>query len=260
MEFVETEEQIALNVLTFNSYSKSTSGNERKFYGERLRRGYQLVCFRHEGEVLFCPSRFVGYISNTRVKHIAFEGKHGTETTARINSILGRHEVNGDMEEIFLVRCREFDLKPFDRNRGYWVLSDAHTKLVLAQPTSGPFGFPDEVANDRTFVEGGVQRVLVNRYERDPKARKACLDHYGTKCRVCHTRMNDFYGKIAEDFIHVHHLKPQTLRQPGYEVDPINDLIPVCPNCHAMLHLSDPPFTPEELQELISDSLSSQED
>ena len=33
----------------------------------------------------------------------------------------------------------------------------------------------------------------------------------------------------------------------GYDVDPINDLMPVCPNCHAMLHRRTPPFSVEEL-------------
>jgi len=37
-----------------------------------------------------------------------------------------------------------------------------------------------------------------------------------------------------------------------YEVDPINDLRPVCPNCHAMLHRKKPPLTIEELETIIN--------
>jgi len=33
--------------------------------------------------------------------------------------------------------------------------------------------------------------------------------------------------------------------------DPIKDLIPVCPNCHAMLHRKNPPFTPEEIKDMM---------
>ena len=37
----------------------------------------------------------------------------------------------------------------------------------------------------------------------------------------------------------------------NYRLDPINDLIPVCPNCHAMLHRRCPPYTPEELKNML---------
>jgi 5-methylcytosine-specific restriction enzyme A len=38
---------------------------------------------------------------------------------------------------------------------------------------------------------------------------------------------------------------------PGYAVDPLEDLRPVCPNCHAMLHKRNPAFTPEELKQKL---------
>ena len=45
------------------------------------------------------------------------------------------------------------------------------------------------------------------------------------------------YGKIGRDFIHVHHIDFISSKGGNkHKVDPISDLIPVCPNCHAMLH------------------------
>ena len=35
-----------------------------------------------------------------------------------------------------------------------------------------------------------------------------------------------------------------------YELNPTKDLIPVCPNCHAMLHRKDPPYDVNDLKEL----------
>jgi len=35
------------------------------------------------------------------------------------------------------------------------------------------------------------------------------------------------------------------------KVNPVNDLIPVCPNCHWVIHLSDPPQTVEEVKALL---------
>lgn len=59
------------------------------------------------------------------------------------------------------------------------------------------------------------------------------------------------YGDIAEGFIHMHHLVPLSAVKEDYLLDPVNDLLPVCPNCHAMLHRRKPPFTPEELKALM---------
>jgi 5-methylcytosine-specific restriction protein A len=53
---------------------------------------------------------------------------------------------------------------------------------------------------------------------------------------VCGFNFQSRYGKIGKDFIHVHHLKPLSLIDGEYELDPVANLRPVCPNCHAMLH------------------------
>ena len=61
------------------------------------------------------------------------------------------------------------------------------------------------------------------------------------------------YGAIGKDFIHVHHKIPLSEINEEYIVDPVNDLIPVCPNCHAMLHrkINDKYLNIEELKSVI---------
>jgi 5-methylcytosine-specific restriction protein A len=44
------------------------------------------------------------------------------------------------------------------------------------------------------------------------------------------------YGPEFKDIIEVHHIVPLNQIGEAYAVDPINDLIPVCPNCHTALH------------------------
>jgi 5-methylcytosine-specific restriction protein A len=90
--------------------------------------------------------------------------------------------------------------------------------------------------------------VLVNQYERDRVARDACLKRHGFRCAVCEMSFEERYGDIGKDFIHVHHKKPLAACREAYRIDPARDLVPVCPNCHAMLHTSDPPWTVEELR------------
>ena len=96
---------------------------------------------------------------------------------------------------------------------------------------------PDEVEPGKTYREGTVVSVTVNAYERNPIARKCCIDHYGPTCVVCGFIFGLVYGSLAEGFIHVHHIKPLSEIGEEYEVDPVADLRPVCANCHAIIHL-----------------------
>lgn len=108
--------------------------------------------------------------------------------------------------------------------------------------------FPDEVDPSRVGIEGAVTQITVNRYERDPAVRDACIKHFGASCAVCGVNFESVYGKLGRGYIHVHHLIPLSVRRKRYKVDPKKDLRPVCPNCHAMLHAQDPPLSPKALQ------------
>lgn len=102
---------------------------------------------------------------------------------------------------------------------------------------AAPYVSPEE---EKVFNEGGAVRVEVNRYERNTEARRRCLDHYGAVCAVCELDFEARYGAIGKGFIHVHHVRDLAQIGKTYQVNPIKDLRPVCPNCHAMLHTSVP--------------------
>ncbi|HGY1167995.1 TPA: HNH endonuclease [Citrobacter braakii] len=111
--------------------------------------------------------------------------------------------------------------------------------------------FPHELPPQSVFTEGAATQVTVNRYERDRKARQDALAWHGCLCKVCGIDMMKVYGEIAKGFIHIHHLIPLSDIKENYSLDPKKDLIPVCPNCHAMLHRRSPPFSPEELATIM---------
>ncbi|MBN2397042.1 MAG: HNH endonuclease [Deltaproteobacteria bacterium] len=111
--------------------------------------------------------------------------------------------------------------------------------------------YPEENPSVGTYREGNSKRISVNVYERNPRAKKDCVAVYGAACSVCGFRFEDHYGEIGKEFIHVHHLELLSSVGINYELDPVKDLRPVCPNCHAMLHKRNPPFTVEELQQLL---------
>ena len=54
---------------------------------------------------------------------------------------------------------------------------------------------------------------------------------------------------IGTGYIHVHNLKPLSEIKEEYKVDPINDLRPVCPNCHSMIHKAN--YSIEQLRDII---------
>ncbi len=108
-------------------------------------------------------------------------------------------------------------------------------------------GLSDEVG----LPEGARAVVTVNRYERSPANRAACIAYYGVVCQACGLRFSDRYGDLGGDFIHVHHRVPVAAMGPGYVVHPTKDLVPVCPNCHAMLHRRTPPLDVTTLKAIL---------
>jgi 5-methylcytosine-specific restriction protein A len=112
--------------------------------------------------------------------------------------------------------------------------------------------FPDEIGKGEEHFEGAGQRVLVNRYERDPGARAKAIQYYGLRCQACGFDFEVAYGTLGDGFIHVHHTVPLAQVRKSYVVNPVRDLRPVCPNCHAMLHKRMPPYTIDELREIMA--------
>ncbi len=109
----------------------------------------------------------------------------------------------------------------------------------------------DEELKPSIYSEGGRVAALVNRFERDPGARDACIAYHGSLCAVCGMSFGDRYGEAMKHFIHVHHLRPLSAIGVKYQIDPVNELRPVCPNCHAVIHHSEPPLSIEQARALL---------
>jgi len=132
--------------------------------------------------------------------------------------------------------------------------ADALHNLWVMHSDQKLFRSPDEPIDDSPtlYPEGALSQVQVNRYERDPKARKECLDVKGYKCIVCEFSFEENYGPLGRNYIHVHHIIELSKAPPGYKVNPLEDLVPICPNCHAMIHRgSGQALTVEELKQQL---------
>ena len=108
---------------------------------------------------------------------------------------------------------------------------------------------PEEIDPKEVFNEGASREITVNQYERSAAARSKCLSHHGHKCAVCSFDFKKVYGDIGKHYIHVHHIIPISEIGREYELDPIADLIPICPNCHAMIHITRPALSIAQLKQ-----------
>jgi 5-methylcytosine-specific restriction protein A len=107
---------------------------------------------------------------------------------------------------------------------------------------------PDEVCASGSYSEGATVTVTINAVERSGRARAACVAHHGYSCAVCSFNFKDRYGEIGSQYIHVHHVVPLSEVHGEHDVDPVADLVPICPNCHAMIHRTRPGLTVEQLR------------
>lgn len=105
---------------------------------------------------------------------------------------------------------------------------------------------------DEKLLEGIQKTIIATTYERNQKARTKCLNHWKYSCVVCGFDFQKTYGELGKNFIHVHHTRQISTIKEQYEVDPINDLRPICPNCHSMIHRNKEPITIEELKNLMT--------
>jgi len=100
------------------------------------------------------------------------------------------------------------------------------------------------------FFEGKRYSVNSTAIERDASARKRCIEHFGYNCQVCSINFEEKYGEIGNNYIHVHHRVDIAYTDGEHIIDPTKDLVPLCPNCHAMVHTEKPAMSIEKLKSI----------
>jgi len=118
--------------------------------------------------------------------------------------------------------------------------------LVLSESLS-----EESVTSIEGQEEGQAVEVLSKRYERNPINRLQSIQYHGFLCWVCDSDLSVIYPGIGEEFIEVHHIIPVSEMGPGYRVDPVTEMVPLCPNCHGIVHRESPPVHPEKLRSIM---------
>ena len=110
---------------------------------------------------------------------------------------------------------------------------------VVSQESTDNFDNSELTSKDYTdnlLSEGELREKHLTYHERNPKLREQCIDIYGWKCKACGFDFEKVYGVLGKEYIEVHHLFPISQTEGCHEVDPTKDLVPLCANCHAMIH------------------------
>ncbi|WMJ71641.1 HNH endonuclease [Cytophagaceae bacterium ABcell3] len=196
-------------------------------------------------------------------------GNKGKNTSSALNLEIGRWGKR--LAKKFPVRFsvredgseRKWDIFFDGWNEGnlfVWKIKDELVQALKITKLTGEEQLPEEISSngDSVLTEGAKRSITVNAYERNSKARLMCIRHFGSTCQVCDFNFESVYGQIGKDYIHVHHLVKVADIGEEYEVNPITDLRPVCPNCHAMLHKKEPPYSIDELKDIISNNFDHQ--
>ncbi len=136
-------------------------------------------------------------------------------------------------------------------SKNYQEIHRCSTSLLTLISDKKDSQIAEEISDEdvEKLFERAKKQINVNAYERNTKARQLCVKKHGYTCCICGFDFEEFYGEIGVGYIHVHHLIPLNKIHEKYQVDPENDLKPVCPNCHAMLHKTS--LSIEDLRTLI---------
>jgi hypothetical protein len=94
-----------------------------------------------------------------------------------------------------------------------------------------------------SWLEGGQTTVILSKNERSPLIRNRVLDKYGVVCLAC--SLEPSHPRVID----VHHLDPIA---EGERTTTLEDVIPLCRNCHALAHTQDPPLPLATLKEMAA--------
>jgi predicted HNH restriction endonuclease len=154
------------------------------------------------------------------------------------------------------------EIIPENRASNYWrdgvrpISQEIFDQIAALSGLSGPKSekrLGDDYSFTSAIEEGGKKQIYSTRYERDPKLRKQAIEIHGDSCRACGFNFGKVYGEHGVGFIHVHHVKPISSFDGKQVVDPATDLIPLCANCHAIVHRKpNQTLSIEELKQILN--------
>lgn len=229
---------------------KKYSSREQAYKITKLQLLYSKPTREYQEKLFYiAPDYPKKYVKSWHKKiHNYFEGKQDNSSGPQAEYILGvldaAKELNKNLDLLLESTKKWKQNNKREKAIENWLFKNKGYK-------SNNITYPDDI-EDKDLFEGTKKQITVNAYERSSQARQECINKYGYECVICNFDFEKIYGEIGHNFIHVHHIKPLSEIDEKYKIDPIKDLRPVCPNCHAMLHKRKPAYGIEEIENLIN--------
>jgi len=182
------------------------------------------------------------------------------KTTSDLRQPLIQKMISGQAGQKILLFTRRENRAPFTYEGTmlpYRVFDSNPVKIIWRYEDDPRQQFADShlfATESEPLYEGEAKSTRVDKYERNPEARRMCIKHFGCYCNVCEFDFQLTYGELGEGYIHVHHKIPISKIGKSYQINPIEDLIPLCPNCHSMVHRKKELLSPEELKQILLDN------
>lgn len=130
--------------------------------------------------------------------------------------------------------------------------------LLRFHVTDEPHTYEVEMLNinieeeQAVFEEGRPMQYFITRYERLSVVREAALELHGYDCKACQFNFEKTYGELGKNYIEIHHVNPLSRVKEKHEIDPATDVVPLCANCHRMVHRQPSHvLSIEELKEIL---------
>lgn len=132
-------------------------------------------------------------------------------------------------------------------------LKTAFDGLLEVEPSGGEEA-SEEVAS--TFSEGQRSFREAWFFKRNPALRREALRRHGLTCFACKFNFGAAYGPLGEGYIEMHHLNPLAERLDAISGKQVltsaDDVIPLCANCHRIVHRRRPALDLAALIEALS--------
>jgi predicted HNH restriction endonuclease len=247
MDFVSTKEEIINNLLQFDKYLRDGTDKEKKFAYDLIYRGGNFVACKIDGEFKFSPSRYTGYLNNTKNKHDENDSKHGTKTTEEITKIIDHNKPlpNKKIESEYLAFIGKLDIKPFGKIRKYWMLDLQEVDFLNNSNPSEESDFEKEIAksikdspilrknrlNKASKIPEKIQITSIG-FKRNPDVVAEVLLRAKGVCEKCNKNAPFIRKKDNTPYLEVHH---KIMLSDGGK-DSVKNAIAICTNCHRELH------------------------
>ena len=147
------------------------------------------------------------------------------------------------------VQNKYLEIIPPSRASNYWrdgvraISAEVFTEISQRAVLDDSFNpeFKPEVFNDKEVLlesleEGGSKRRFTTTYERSRALRDQAIAIHGSTCIACGFNFKTVYGEYGEGYIQIHHINPVSEFDQPRKVDPARELVPLCANCHAVVH------------------------